>query len=92
MTLDPDRVQAIFLAALEQETLADRSAVLDRECANDDELRRRVEALLIAHDKPDSPLDRPFIVPDEPIWAILEQATGSAAEVEPHPGPEERKP
>src|SRR5260221_9373850 len=49
MTLDPGRVQSIFLAALEQESPADRIAVLDRECAADDELRRGVEALLISH-------------------------------------------
>ncbi len=55
MTLDPSRVQAVFLAALDQETIARRIAVLDCECADDDELRRRVEALLIAHDKPGRP-------------------------------------
>jgi eukaryotic-like serine/threonine-protein kinase len=60
MTFDPGRVQDLFLAALEQETPADRRILLDRECAADDELRRRVEALLIAHDQPDSLLDRPF--------------------------------
>ena len=40
MTLDPGRVQAVFLAALEQEKPADRVAVLDRECA----CRRRAAA------------------------------------------------
>ena len=44
MTFDPDRVQAVFLAALDEKTLADRAAVLDRECEGDDELRDRVES------------------------------------------------
>jgi hypothetical protein len=63
MTLDPDRVQAVFLAALEHDDPKARLAVLDRECGDDDALRRRVEALLIAFDQPDSLLDRPFIAP-----------------------------
>ena len=80
MPLDPGRVQAVFLAALEQETPADRVAVLDRECAADDELRRRVGALLIAHDQPDSLLDRPFFAPGEPVMAFHSQTgEGDAA-------------
>ena len=54
----PSRVQAIFLVAVEQ---ADRAAILDRECGNDLELRRRVEALLKAHDEPASYLDQPAV-------------------------------
>ena len=50
MPLDPGRVQALFLAALEQVTSAGRTEVLDRECAADEALRRRVEDLLRAHD------------------------------------------
>jgi serine/threonine protein kinase/tetratricopeptide (TPR) repeat protein len=63
MTLDPGRVQALFLAALERDDPADRAALLGRECAGDLKLRRRVEALLLAHDQPDSLLDQPFIAP-----------------------------
>jgi hypothetical protein len=66
MTLDPKRVQAVFLAAIEQETLPGRDDVLDRECAADEELRSRVEALLIAQDHPNGLLDRPFVGPGEP--------------------------
>jgi hypothetical protein len=80
MTPDPKRVQAVFLAAIEQETLPDRDDVLDRECAADDELRRRVEALLIAHDHPDSLLDRPFVGPGEPVAAIRVQPAERADE------------
>jgi hypothetical protein len=85
MTLDPGRVQAVFLAALEQETPADRGAVLDRECAADAELRRRVEALLVAHDQPDSLLDRPLIV-------HLEQRPDLADGVKAPPGDPEHMP
>jgi eukaryotic-like serine/threonine-protein kinase len=51
MPLDPDRVQAIFLAAVEAENLAKRSDVLNAQCADDAELRARVEALLRVHDQ-----------------------------------------
>src|SRR5499427_5608706 len=51
--------KAVFLAALEQATPADRAAYLDTACAGDSDLRRRVEAMLCAHDKPDPLLDRP---------------------------------
>jgi hypothetical protein len=67
MMPDAGRVQAIFLAVLEQEPFADRASILDRECAADEELRRRVEALLIAHDNPDRLLDRSFIANSELI-------------------------
>ena len=92
MTLDPGRVQAVFLAALEQETLADRAAVLDRECAADDELRRRVEALLIAHDKPDRLLDRPLIAPGEQVAAIRVQPADWANGVKTPPSDSEPMP
>jgi WD40 repeat protein/serine/threonine protein kinase len=55
MPLDSKRVQAVFLAAVEA---ADRAAVLARECGDDAELRRRVEALLKAHDEPGDGIDR----------------------------------
>ena len=42
MPVDPKRVQAIFLAAVEHQDPADRAAILDRECATDSELRQRV--------------------------------------------------
>jgi serine/threonine protein kinase len=57
MPPDAKRVQAVFLAAASVDPAA-RAALLDRECVNDRELRRRVEALLRAHDEPDSMLDK----------------------------------
>ncbi|NQU26437.1 MAG: protein kinase [Candidatus Nealsonbacteria bacterium] len=56
MPTDPKRVQAVFLAAAEQNA-EDRATLLDRECGSDAELRQRVGALLQAHDDPGSFLD-----------------------------------
>jgi hypothetical protein len=61
MPVNPKRVQAVFLAAVEYPNPADRAAVPDRECATDLELRQRVEALLRANDQPDRLLDKPVI-------------------------------
>jgi WD40 repeat protein/serine/threonine protein kinase len=58
MPPDPKRVQAVFLAAVEQPDPAGRAAVLDRECSDDPELRGRVEALMRAQDRPDHASDR----------------------------------
>ena len=60
MPTDPDRAQAVFLAAQECQAPADRTAVLDAQCSGDPELRRRVEALLLAHDQFDGSLDVPL--------------------------------
>jgi eukaryotic-like serine/threonine-protein kinase len=64
MPLDPQRVQAVFLSAVECHEPAARAVVLDRECSTDPELRRRVEALLRGYDQPDSLLDNPIVGPD----------------------------
>jgi serine/threonine protein kinase/tetratricopeptide (TPR) repeat protein len=54
-----DKMKAVFLAALDKATPVERAAFLDEACADDADLRRRVEALLQAHDQPDRLLDRP---------------------------------
>ncbi|HEV7998524.1 MAG TPA: serine/threonine-protein kinase, partial [Planctomycetaceae bacterium] len=51
MPLDPDRVQAIFLDAVEANDLAKRAEILNTQCADDAELRARVESLLRLHDQ-----------------------------------------
>ena len=56
MPVESKRVQSVFLMAVEADDAAGRVAVLDRECGGDAELRQRVEALLRAHDGPDSVL------------------------------------
>ena len=45
MSSNPQKVQVVFLAAVEKPP-AERAAHLDRECGGDTELRQRVEALL----------------------------------------------
>ena len=55
---DAQRAQEVFVAALELPDLNERDRLLDRECGDDSELRRRVEALLDAHGQPDSFLDQ----------------------------------
>jgi hypothetical protein len=53
MPIDPSRVQAVFLAAVESEDPAERVEILNAHCAGDAELSQRVEALLEAHDQTD---------------------------------------
>ena len=62
MTPDTERGQAGFLAALECHDPAERAAVLDAQCSGDAELRRRVKALLRAHDEFNSFLNDPVVV------------------------------
>jgi len=64
MPADPNRVQAVFLAAVKLGDRDARTAYLDSSCAGDADLRHRVEALLRAHDAPDSLLDAPFVAVD----------------------------
>src|SRR6187455_2696925 len=52
MSIDPQHVQAVFLAAVECTDAGDRAIVLERECGDDSQMRERVEALLKAHDDP----------------------------------------
>jgi serine/threonine protein kinase/tetratricopeptide (TPR) repeat protein len=50
---------SIFVAALEKTDAAERAAYLNEACAGDEKLRRRVEALLRAHDQPEEHPDAP---------------------------------
>jgi eukaryotic-like serine/threonine-protein kinase len=52
-------VNAIFLRAIEAGSPTERVAILETSCRDDAELRRKVEALLRAHDGAGSFLDRP---------------------------------
>jgi len=61
MPAEANAAKDIFFAALEKDAPADRAAYLDLACAGDAELRRRVEALLRAHDQADPLLDRPAV-------------------------------
>src|SRR5262245_43137344 len=63
MSADAQRVQAVFLAAVEITDAAERAAYLEREFSADPDLRQRVEALLRAHEAPASILARPMTPP-----------------------------
>src|SRR5215471_7150809 len=63
MSIDPKRVQAVFLAAVARPTTAERAAYLDEVCGQEVELRQRVELLLRAHDDPGSFLGMPAADP-----------------------------
>src|SRR5437764_3839415 len=58
MTLDPRRARPIFLTAADL-SAEERGAFLDKACADDPELRRRLDQLLRAHDRPDSVPEAP---------------------------------
>ena len=59
MTDVENRAKAIFLAAVDRDTPEERAAVLAERCGDDAALRRRVEALLRAHDQPGNVLGTP---------------------------------
>jgi WD40 repeat protein len=88
MPVDAKRVQAAFLAALEAQDPVQQAAILDRECAADAELRRRVEALLAARREPASILERPAVVlPNVDTFSTCAAEIGaSAVGVEPPDG------
>ena len=50
MTVDPQRLKALFVSAAEIAAPAERAAFVVRECGHDAELRRRLEMLLRAHE------------------------------------------
>ncbi len=68
----------IFIAALQKENPAERSAYLEQACAGDEALRRRVEVLLQAHAKAGSFLERP--APD--AGATADSRPGQSADEE----------
>src|SRR3954470_19807042 len=83
MPTDPRRVQSVFLEVVESSDPAGYAAALDRECAGDAELRRRVEGLLEAHQQPAEFLDRPIVgrgdLTDVPFgWPPVEAPGGEA--------------
>jgi WD40 repeat protein/serine/threonine protein kinase len=56
-----DRVKAVFDEAADIASPDDRAAFLDRACAGDDELRRRLDRLLRRHENSGSFLTRPAV-------------------------------
>ncbi len=55
------RAEALFFAALEKTTAAERAAFLDQACAGDESLHRRVERLLASHSQVGTFLERPVV-------------------------------
>ncbi len=60
----PSPLEAIFFAALEKPSPAERAAFLDQACAGSDELRRSVERMLAAQADLGSFLEHPPAAPD----------------------------
>ena len=60
-------VKAIFIAALDHEPGADRSDYLAAACGDNADLRRRVEALLAAHERADAVLGPAGEPSSEPV-------------------------
>ena len=89
MNPNPERIQDLFLKIVEL-PFGQRAAALDRECGNDLELRARIEALLKAHDEPDSSL----ILADAPLpgKAAAAPQPGSQDAAIPAIGPDESPP
>jgi serine/threonine protein kinase len=61
MTPSAQRAKDIFLALLDLDSPGQRAARIDAECSDDVALRSCVEALLAAHERPESLLDRPAV-------------------------------
>ena len=59
MTVQQSEIETLFIQAAAIDAAGERQAFLDRHCGQDAELRRRVEALLRAHDDAGSFLDGP---------------------------------
>ena len=61
---NPEQEVVVFTEALKT-SVEERSAFLERACAGDDNLRRKVEALLRAHDRIGSFLEEPPRAPSD---------------------------
>jgi serine/threonine protein kinase/Flp pilus assembly protein TadD len=73
MSVDADKVKSLFFDALVLPDPAARAAFLDKECAGDAELRRRVEALVNAHERPGDFLERAATIDsNDPAPAVPE--------------------
>jgi serine/threonine protein kinase/tetratricopeptide (TPR) repeat protein len=72
--------RAIFMEALDRETLAERAAYLDEACGGDTALRRRVEALLTSHEQAGGFLGKP--VPQRLAGGLASPGTLAETQVE----------
>src|SRR5438270_10063413 len=74
MTVDFEKLRAVFDAAVERHTAEQWDAYLDQACAGDEDLRRQAGLLLKAHAEGQGPLDREAFGGDriEPYPAMTE--------------------
>ncbi|HEV3145336.1 MAG TPA: serine/threonine-protein kinase, partial [Gemmataceae bacterium] len=82
MPVDAKQTEAIFFAALEKSSGAERSKYLDEVCAGDLDLRRQLDALLQAHDHPESFLDFPVVENAQTLLPDGSEAAASEADVD----------
>jgi hypothetical protein len=80
--------ESIFAAALEKRLPAQRAAYLDDACACDQDLRRRVEALLRAHDQSGDLLDAPTSGATPSSIETLDSAFAAAGQIPARPSAE----
>ena len=66
-SVDPSSVEGLFVAALAKSDPTEREKFIDEACGDDQERRRRVEALLRAYDDAGSFLDKPPTAVHQPI-------------------------
>jgi serine/threonine protein kinase len=71
--------ESVFLTALEKSTPAERAAYLQEACVGNPELRRRVEALLCAHDQSGDLLDPPSLGAQPTVPTGFDPAAGAAS-------------
>jgi serine/threonine-protein kinase len=94
MTLEPDAVKAVVLAALDRTDPAERAAYVAEACAGDESLRRRVEQLLRSHEAPGPFLGPPVEPPGDetgpyrrdPAETVGPAESAAAAPATPPPG------
>jgi eukaryotic-like serine/threonine-protein kinase len=83
MSVDAQKARSIFLAAVEQHPPEQWFTYLDEACDADQELRKRVEVLLRAHQQANSLLDAPGPAPAADTWATQESPALVGCAVQP---------
>ncbi len=73
---DPN-AKKIFLEALDITEIKARHAFISQACGEDDLLKERVHALLVAHGEPDSRLDKPAIEQNTDLYRPLKEGPGT---------------
>jgi len=77
LSAKPNKIEAIYSAALEKRSDAERFAFLDTACDNDSTTRTRVEALLRANSEAGDFLKIPPSFQDVPTYLPIEEGPGT---------------